>query len=182
MVDRAPKDAKQSAAPLVPKSTLIERKLMPPTGAHTGGARAHRDGRALGRWLSGAVTRSCALTSALWRVVEGAQRRRANVAHQRAVRRHVQSPRGNDGLRGTAANANTSTPPNSKKKNTASGQEPDMPNCTACQRSPRPTRPAITRSQTRPRPGLLGAACVEARSGMPSNVRVLPRCMRSVAS
>ena len=35
MVDRAPKDAKQSAARLVPKSTLIGRKLMPPMGAHT---------------------------------------------------------------------------------------------------------------------------------------------------
>jgi hypothetical protein len=35
---------------------------------------------------------SCALTSALWRVVGGAQRRRANVAHQRAVRAHSSAP------------------------------------------------------------------------------------------
>jgi hypothetical protein len=32
------------------------------------------------------VTGLCALTSALWRVVGGAQRRRVDVAHQRVVR------------------------------------------------------------------------------------------------
>jgi hypothetical protein len=43
------------------------------------------------RWVSWLVTKSCALTSALWRVVEGAKRRRANVAHQRAVRARRQT-------------------------------------------------------------------------------------------
>ena len=43
----------------------------------------------LGIHRVGAPNSMCNLTSALWRVVEGAKRRSANVAHQRPVSRQL---------------------------------------------------------------------------------------------